>query len=1398
MEAADVTRSVFGETRICNFLANIAKMIFLLVLVFWSFHSCQAHAQCPGVGSTHINLGPFNFPGFAGSSYTIKYTTGNPYYAPGSKAKLITSTGAVFDTKLQPGCSGFKTSALGYHTQIASEKYSKDIDVGYGGAMDVFIEGPVASPKNLGPCDPVRTPNTCEGNPFYPSTGNKYQIETDFVGGPNTQIELRRHYNSLAIFATAFGQNWRSTYDRSVLSLGDTYTQVVAQEGRVDSFWLKNGVWTPDPDVRTTLSSVIDGGSQAGWKVVQPNDTVEYYNMTGQLTSIVTRSGLTTTLAYNGSSQLTTVSGPFGHTLTFTYNSNGNVYQVTTPNGGIYTYAYDSNNNLISVTYPDNTTRQYAYTNTSFKNALTGITDENSNVYATYVYDTSGRATSSQHAGGADLTTVSYSSNFFGINGATVTDPRNNTHTYAFTTQFGVVKPTSLTGTPSQTVGGKAFSYDSNGFVLSKTDYNNSVTRYTYDSRGNETSRIEAYGSTVARTISTTWHSTFHLPTQITEPNRTTTFTYDSNGNMLTKTIAAGSATRTWTYTYNVNGQVLTAQDPNSNTTTYTYDGAGNLATVTDPLSHVTNYTSCDANGRLLSVTDPNGLVTTFIYDARGRLLTSTVGTEATTYTYDNAGNLTRVTRPDSSYIAYSYDNAHRLIGATDTLGNYMTYTLDAASNITAKRVYDPSATQRWTRTYTYDSANRLATEVGASSQTTTYAYDSNSNLTSVTDPLNHVTAYVYDALNRKKQVTNPNSGVTQYGFDANDHVTSVTDPRNLVTSYTYNGLDNQTAVSSPDTGSTSKTYDSAGNVLTSTDARGNTTTYTYDALNRLTGATYADSTTASWTYDQGTYGIGHLTSMTDTTGTTAWTYDIKGRTTQKQQVTGSVTLTTGYSYDSYGRLSGITYPSGKSVAFAYDANGRANAITSGGVNLVSNVTYIPFGAVTGWTEGNGAGYSRTFDQDGLIAGITIGGTTGVPATTTLTYTPDAAARITALTETGMPNKTFGYDNLDRLTSLVNGSATTSYAYDADGNRTSATVSGATTTYGYPSGNNKLSSLSGQNSATYTYDASGNMTSDGTYAWGYDARGRMASHTAGSTTTTYGVNALGQRVAKTGAAVPPSGVNVYAYSNAGRLLGEYDGNGNTIMEYVWLGDLPIAALSATAVYQVSPDNLGAPHIITDQTGNQVWTWDHLAFGDNAPNQNPSGLGVFNCNLRFPGQYYDAEDGLHYNYFRDYNPAIGRYVQSDPIGLLGGVNTYAYVDNRPINSIDPLGLETMMIPGLLPLPPLMPQTPQQQKANYELTKSLIEQLKSRYNPDNWIVKGLDLLKMAIFPPGFWPADKGSDEWGRKNKVDKTESRNRFHKIKDDCKGKPKDEYAVNPDSGDVVNPEGEIVGNLGEE
>jgi RHS repeat-associated protein len=192
----------------------------------------------------------------------------------------------------------------------------------------------------------------------------------------------------------------------------------------------------------------------------------------------------------------------------------------------------------------------------------------------------------------------------------------------------------------------------------------------------------------------------------------------------------------------------------------------------------------------------------------------------------------------------------------------------------------------------------------------------------------------------------------------------------------------------------------------------------------------------------------------------------------------------------------------------------------------------------------------------------------------------------------------------------------------------------------------------------------------------------MATQVVSTTTTTYLINDLGLRVKKSNT----GNTNYYAYDEQGHVLGEYDSTGAALKETAYIGDLPVGVLSKSGatytLYSMLPDWLGAPHIITNSSGTKAWTWDHLAWGDNAPNQNPGGLGTFVYDWRLPGQVYDSESSLNYNAARDYNPSLSRYVESDPLGLNGGqFSTYSYAAGNPLSNADPTGRDRApFLPG----------------------------------------------------------------------------------------------------------------------
>ena len=527
----------------------------------------------------------------------------------------------------------------------------------------------------------------------------------------------------------------------------------------------------------------------------------------------------------------------------------------------------------------------------------------------------------------------------------------------------------------------------------------------------------------------------------------------------------------------------------------------------------------------------------------------------------------------------------------------------------------------------------------------------------------------------------------TVYTYDALDRVTQVTDPSGLSATYQYDGLSDPTSTTSPDTGLTARTFDAAGNVLTATDAKGITVTYTYDAQDRRLSASYADSTqNIVYHYDEPnsttgcstSYPIGRLTRIIENTVTTVYCYDPRGNVIQKQQITAAGTDATGYSISNGGRLSGIVYPSGSLVSYTRDGDGRIQSIgvtlPSGAASTaVSGVTYQPFGPVSGYTLGNGQTIARTYDANYRLTDLTS------PAFN-LHVARDAMGDITAIGNAPGANpatETYAYDPLYRLLSVTeaSGSVLEGVTYNATGDRLTKTGSGLDTgTYTYTSGTHQLNAV-GNNA--FSTDADGNTTAmtqaGSTYGFGYSDRNRMTvAQIAGATVGSYVYNALGQRIQK----VASSATERYDYNEGSQMLGEY---GATNRDYIWLGGIPVANVdtsgTTSTIAYVTADQLGTPRGISSGSGTTEW---QLPYQGNPWSEVEPTSNGYTYNLRSPGEYADAETGTNDNINRTRSPSLGRFAQSDPSGLNGGISTYAAVNNNPLTYIDPNGLDAVLL------------------------------------------------------------------------------------------------------------------------
>jgi len=432
---------------------------------------------------------------------------------------------------------------------------NESIDENHNGVLECTF--PFNVSKNLGFCFDcsIKNISTFIGNPINIGTGNKFQVEIDYQSPVRGGLSYRRYYNSFGSdtgLGIRYGAGWTADYWQRITPISPTVVEIQRPDGRHLRFRLINGSWTPDADVVLRLQELSDiQGNRTGWLLILADDTVEEYDNdnvnVGRPIAISTRDGQTTILEYNLSAaeggddlpnSLDRVTDVYGRALSFHYDVIGHLISVIDPAGNVIHYTRDAYGNLKSVIYPndtptdpnDNLARIYHYEDINFPHALTGITDENGNRFATWAYDNGGRAISSEHAGGAGRKQIVFNND----DTTTVIDASGVASTYAFVTILGVVKPAQIISDHCLDCGSvQSVAYDTNGYPTSETDFNGNITNYVYNSRGLQASRTEAVGTIEERTITTTWHTEYRVPLKITEPGKITTFTYDNKGRLL-------------------------------------------------------------------------------------------------------------------------------------------------------------------------------------------------------------------------------------------------------------------------------------------------------------------------------------------------------------------------------------------------------------------------------------------------------------------------------------------------------------------------------------------------------------------------------------------------------------------------------------------------------------------------------------------------------------------------------------------------------------------------------------------------------------------------------------------------------------------------------------------------
>jgi RHS repeat-associated protein len=835
------------------------------------------------------------------------------------------------------------------------------------------------------------------------------------------------------------------------------------------------------------------------------------------------------------------------------------------------------------------------------------------------------------------------------------------------------------------------------------------VTQYEWDPAvAGRLLKVTVFGTSTAQPISETTYTYF--PDADARKRLLQSVTVK---NLSAHGIANSTQVTSYDYTLHPNKLVATAtvNGPvagSGDAVVYTYDATGNLTSVGNSLNHTTSFSNYNALGLPERTTSANGAITDVTYDARGSILSRTEyinGTTATTiYQNNEHGQPKKVTHPDGKIYQYGYVYDGRPAWTlttrpveNDEVWNSADGIMSEINTITYNNVGRPTAylvEKRWNEVQPicnpfcelppepgegpivevtqlvrrdiieYDVSGLVRAVKGNNGQDVRYSYDANGDIKTITDSLNQVTTLTYDRHRNVIQSVGPLGQTTTLEYDRIGRLTNVIDPRSKPTTYVYDGFGQLWSQTSPDTGVTTFQYNAAGQRTAMTRQSGAVTTYGYDALGRLTSATSAGEV-QTFGFDTCTNGKSRLCQVTDPTGSVSYAYTPQGRLasqTSTMPAGGSAQYT--YAYDTLGRLTQIGYPGGVGVGYAY-AHGKLRTVTAtiGGVtqNVITHLSHQPYGPAADWNWGNGLRREAQYDIDGRMTELRTRNNFTFLQRLAYQYTPNnEVSAITNHANTAL-GQTYGYDGLSRLTSVTASGANQAFSWDANGNRTNHTWGGATDYYDTHADNNRLTAITGPRATAFTYDSNGNTLTGEGATYTYNAFNRLTTATKAGVTSTYAINALGQRVHKKVGAGPNQW---FTYSPGGQLLGEFQGSWSN---YVWLGGTPVARIKDGQVHMIHTDHLGRPEIVTSSAKAVVWRASNYAFDRTVTQDSIGGL-----NLGFPGQYHDAETGLAYNYFRTYNPRTGRYLESDPIGLAGGLNTYSYANSNPASFVDPHG------------------------------------------------------------------------------------------------------------------------------
>ncbi|MEW1611591.1 MULTISPECIES: putative T7SS-secreted protein [unclassified Streptomyces] len=926
-----------------------------------------------------------------------------------------------------------------------------------------------------------------------------------------------------------------------------------------------------------------------------------------------------------------------------------------------------------TITDPDSGHVRHFTTHDDGTEALLAQLDDRNGNWITFEYDASGAPTSIVHHGGYHLKLTANGGRITALHlvgGAEGgTDQQVLRYGYTDGHLTGIINSSGL---PLR------FTYDEHGRITSWTDTNKSSYEYAYDDQN----RCVAEGGSAG-------HMALNLEYGEADPA--------TGHRVTTATTPAGAVHR---YLINEAHQIIAETDPLGATTRFERDRYNRLLSRTDPLGRTTCWTY-DTSGQLTTAVRADGREMTAEYnDLRLPVRFTNPDRTVIRQEYDKRGNRISAIDPSGAVTRTTYNTSGHPTSVTDALGNTTRIRCNAAGlpieitdplGATTRIELDPfgrpitqtDALGAVTR-LVWTPEGKLAQRTDAHGSTQSWTYDGEGNCLTHTDAMGSVSRFEYTHFDVMTARTGPDGVRYEFAHDHELRLTQVLNPQGLSWNYAYDPAGH--LISETDFDDRTLTYerDPAGRLTARTDALGQTTRYERDDLDPIVRKDAAGSVTA-FAYDL----TDQLAEAVNADATITWLRDRYGRL-KSETVNGR---TVSYTYDALGRRTGRTTPSGATSTWTYDAAGRRSSLTTSGRTLTFERDAA--GREVARHLGDHLTIASQFDIVGRLTTQQV--TDADRSIQRRDYAYQADGHLIGLTDQLSGKKTFDVDTAGRVTAVRAADWSERYAYDAAGNQAEAVWAAshpdqeATGTRDYCGTN-----MTRAGRVRYEHDALGRITlrqksrlsrrpATWHYTWGTDNR-LTAVTTPDGTHWRYHYDPLGRRTSKQRMADDGHTIlEDVTFSWDGATLSEQTTRERTAADCIVLSwdhqglhpltqverrftaDTPQQVIDQR-FFSIVTDHVGTPSELVDESGNIAWRSRSVLWGTTTWAKNS----VAYTPIRFSGQYFDPETGFHYNHYRYYDPASGRYASPDPLGINPAPNPATYVSN-PHRMTDPTGL-----------------------------------------------------------------------------------------------------------------------------